>query len=76
MSNNKSKILSVSNSEITGWDPAKEHLATGFPPIQSMNSRLVFDPDEVERLRALAGRVAEIAALPVQKEKSRALDCA
>jgi hypothetical protein len=70
MSNKKSNILSVSNSESTGWDPAKEHLATGFPPIQAMNSHLVFDPDEVERLRALAGRVAEIAALPVQKEKA------
>ena len=71
MRKEKSAILSVSNSNHTSWDPAKEHLATGFPPIQAMNSSLMFTPQEIERLRTLGKRVAEIAALPVQKEKAR-----
>lgn len=70
MSDKKSNILSASNSGNKSWDPAKEHLSTGFPPIKAMESRLLFDPDEIDRLRLLAARVAEIAALPVQKEKA------
>lgn len=64
-----SSVLSAANSGASTWDPAKEHLATGFPPIKAMGSRLVFERDEIERLRALGARVAEIAALPIQKEK-------
>lgn len=66
-----SSVLSASNSENAAWDPAKEHLATGFPAIKALGSALIFESDEIKRLRALGSRVAEIAALPVQKKKAQ-----
>jgi hypothetical protein len=41
-----------------------------MPVIKVMNDSLVFSGAEKERLRELGCRVAEIAALPVQKEKA------
>ncbi len=66
-----SSVLSASNTDASTWAPEKEHLATGFPPIKAMGSSLCFSKQEIERLRTLAKRVAEIAALPVQKEKAK-----
>jgi hypothetical protein len=51
-------------------DPATQQTAAGIPEVKTMGSGFVFDGTERERLRALAKRVAEIAALPVQEEKA------
>lgn len=52
-------------------EPATKHPVNGFPPVKGTRSSLVFDTKDRERLRLLASRVAEIAALPVQKEKEK-----
>ncbi|MDR1796049.1 MAG: hypothetical protein LBR44_01175 [Clostridiales Family XIII bacterium] len=69
--NARGSVLSVSNSGSEGWDPAKQHLPTGMPPVGQMGTGFRLSRKETERLRALAGRVAEIAALPLQEEKKR-----
>lgn len=51
-------------------DPATQQTAAGFPNIKTMQSALCFTAAEKKRLRSLAGKVAEIAALPVQREKA------
>jgi len=51
-------------------DPATQQTAAGFPEIKSMDTLFIFDQRERERLRKLATRVAEIAALAIQKEKA------
>lgn len=51
-------------------DPATAQTAAGFPEIYSMGTKYVFEKQEVERLRTLAKRVAEIAALPIQGKKA------
>lgn len=52
-------------------DPATEQTAAGYPEIKAMGSALKFEPDEIETLRALASKVAEIAARPEMKEKAK-----
>lgn len=52
-------------------DPATMQTAAGIPGIKEIGSGFRFTSDEKQRLRALAERVAEIAALPVQKEKAK-----
>lgn len=51
-------------------DPATLQTAAGIPGIKEIGSSFQFSSEEKERLRALAERVAEIAALPVQKERA------
>lgn len=52
-------------------DSATLQTAAGMPDIKSMNESLSFEPKEIEELRRLASRVAEIAALPIQKDKAK-----
>ena len=52
-------------------DPATLQTAAGLPDIKSMNESLIFNQGEIEELRRLAERVAEIAALPIQMEKAK-----
>ena len=52
-------------------DPATLQTAAGLPSIKSMNESLVFQQREVDELRRLGSMVAEIAALPIQKEKAK-----
>jgi len=52
-------------------DPATLQTAAGLPDIKAMNDSLLFEVDEVNKLRELAKRVAEIAALPIQSEKAK-----
>lgn len=56
--------------QLSRIDPATQQTAAGFPDIKTMGSSFLFTPNETERLRALASRVAEIAALPIQKQKA------
>jgi hypothetical protein len=51
-------------------DPATLQTASGMPVIKVMNDTLVFADGEKKRLRELAKRVAEIAALPIQVERA------
>ena len=60
-------VVAARKSNKQGFDPTKEHYSTGFPPVKAMNTSFSFTPAETERLRALAKKVAEIAALPKQK---------
>ncbi len=56
---------------MSGIDFATMQTAAGFPRIKEMNSSFNFLKEEIECLRTLAKRVAEIAALPIQVEKSK-----
>lgn len=47
-------------------DPSTQQTAAGFPDLHTMRSTYLFTAAETENLRALATRVAEIAALPIQ----------
>lgn len=60
-------VVAARNANIQGFDPTREHFSTGFPPIKAMNTGFLFSAGEIERLRALAQAVAEIAALPKQQ---------
>ena len=51
-------------------DPATLQTAAGIPGIKEIGSSFQFSSEEKERLRTLAKRVAEIAALPIQKERA------
>jgi hypothetical protein len=51
-------------------DPATLQTASGTPVIKVMNDTLTVSAKETARLRELARRVAEIAALPEQKRKA------
>lgn len=52
-------------------DPATIQTAAGIPDVKSMKSSYRFSARERDCLQTLAKRVAEIAALPVQKERRR-----
>jgi len=52
-------------------DPATLQTASGQPNIKIMNESFVFETFEINRLRDLAKRVAEIAALPIQSKKAK-----
>ncbi len=52
-------------------DPATMQTAAGFPELHGMETNYIFGKDEIETLRELAKRVAEIAELDIQKEKSK-----
>ena len=62
-------VIAARNTNKQSFDPTKEHFSTGFPPIKAMNTGWLFSPAEVERLRTLAQKVAEIATLPKQQIK-------
>lgn len=66
----KVEAFSNASSNLFG-DPAMQHPVNGAIPVKSIRTGFVFGRDEVERLRALASRVAEIAALPVQREREK-----
>lgn len=52
-------------------DPATEQTAAGYPEVQAMGTSFVFEQDEVEVLRRLANKVAEIAQRQEMKEKAK-----
>lgn len=52
-------------------DPATMQTAAGFPEVKGMDTKFIFENDEIETLRELAKRVAEIASLPIQEEKAK-----
>ena len=52
-------------------DPATLQTASGIPTVKRMSDSFLFETSEKDRLRELAKRVAEIAALPVQAEKAK-----
>ena len=52
-------------------DPAALHAAPGFLGLKSIKSDYSFSNEEIETLRALASRVAEIAAMPVMSDKAK-----
>lgn len=51
-------------------DPATEQTASGLSTTRGIASSYVFGKPERERLRALASRVAELAARPIEKQKA------
>ncbi len=51
-------------------DSATQQTVTGLPDMNEINSSLCFTSAEVEELRRLAHRVAEIATSPIQKIKA------
>lgn len=51
-------------------DPATQQTAAGIPELKTIGSSYHFTPEEIEHLRTLAKRMAEIAALPIQKKKA------
>ena len=51
-------------------DPATEQTAAGLSTTRGIDTRLAFTRVERERLRALASRVAELAARPIEKKKA------
>jgi hypothetical protein len=51
-------------------DPAAMHSAAGYPEVKLMDTSFRFNEKETETLKALATRVAAIAADPVMKNKA------
>lgn len=54
----------------TARDPAMMQTAAGYPSILEMHTSYRFTATEIERLRALASRVAEIAQRPLMQQKA------
>ncbi len=52
-------------------DPATEQTAAGLSTTRGIATSFSFLPAERERLRALASRVAEVAARPIEKKKAQ-----
>ncbi len=52
-------------------DPATEQTAAGYPEIKSMGTSFVFSSAEIECLRTLAKKVAEISARPDMARKAK-----
>ena len=51
-------------------DPASMQTAAGYPEIKSINTKFEFSQEEIETLRMLASRMAEIAEMQEMKDKA------
>lgn len=51
-------------------DPAAMQTASGIPKIKEIGTSFLFSEKEKQHLKKLGDRTAQIAALPVQKEKA------